>query len=582
MSHLASLTLSLLALCGLFASASADAAVLLLRVGADAACDYRTDTLPNALQSAIDAVPTTIPAGDAYVIRVARNGSYSGNKYLVTNRNLSIEGGYATCSSPTAGSDNTELDAAGAEAGAALHIYGGAAMRRNVVLQRLTVKNGAYSGIYITLADVRLERVTVRNNTGTLGGGIYVGFSSSLRLYGNSAVLNNTATSHGGGIYCMEGSTIWLESASAVIGNTTTGIGGGIMLSGCQATVNSGATGIAGLGVNIGTNEASRGGGIALLSSSKGPDTVLVIGRDLLGSDPRPLIVNNHASIEGGGIYAAGSRTRVEVRDATIGSNTAAFGGGIMAGSGAQLEVTRTLRQCGGAQACSRIINNEANWGGGVGVEGAGTFARVSGTRLEGNRASAGGSAYYVAQGEAELWSMNNVIVGNTGASAVEISPGFVVVPRTASVELFSDTLAGNSGGAAVINANAEGHVSLTRTIIHADPALPVLRRTGSPVEAQAQMHCNMFHVITGVNDRDPLTKINNDPGFIDAASGNYHLSPDAWAIDLCPSLKVTTFDIDHDLHLRPVNSPLPDIHGPFDVGAYEWNPSLFQDGFED
>src|SRR5690606_24104525 len=125
----ASTVLSLLALCSALACPPADAAVMLLRVGAGAQCDYRTDVLPNALQSAIDAVPTSIPAGDAYVIRVARSGNYSGVKLDLFNRGVIIEGGYATCSSATSDSTNTEIDAAGAAAGPALDIHGGSVRR---------------------------------------------------------------------------------------------------------------------------------------------------------------------------------------------------------------------------------------------------------------------------------------------------------------------------------------------------------------------------------------------------------------------------------------------------------------------
>lgn len=579
-----SFPLSFLALCGLFAGTPADAAVMLLRVGADAACEYRTDVLPNALQSAINAVPTALSPGDSYVIRVARNGNYSGRNYSLLNRSLVIEGGYATCASATPDSTNTEIDAAGAVAGPALDIHGGA-MRRNIVLQRLTVKNSDGGGLLVRMADVRLERVTVSNNNATNGGGIALSGSAIVRLSGNSAVTSNTATGSGGGIHCSNDGLLWLESASAVISNTAMVYGGGILLDQCNGIVNSGATGLAGLFVNIGFNEAALGGGIAVLSSGSGPQAALTIGRDLTGSDPRPLIVSNQASNQGGGIYAAGPRAYVDIYDATIGSNTAtSIGGGIMARNGAWVTVSRTHRQCAGSQECSRIVNNEANWGGGVGAAGENTRVRVNGTRLEGNQASAGGSAYYAAQGGAEqwsVWSANNVITGNTGASAVEISPDAAIAPRQASVVLFSDTLAGNSGGAAVINANAEGRVMLMHTLIHTESALPALRRTGDPVEPQAQMRCNIFHSPVGVTDRDPLTSIYAVPGFIDAAGGNYRLRADAWAIDQCPHPEGFVLDRDHDLNPRPVNSPLGDIHGPYDVGAYEWNPILFQDGFE-
>ena len=94
-------------------------------------------------------------------------------------------------------------------------------------------------------------------------------------------------------------------------------------------------------------------------------------------------------------------------------------------------------------------------------------------------------------------------------------------------------------------------------------------------------MHCNVFHSQAGVStDYDTLTSFTATPGFVDAAAGNYRLRPDAWAIDRCPA-NGDFLPIDHAFSLRPVDSPLGDIAGPFDVGAHEWAPMLFADGFE-
>ncbi|MCX7556026.1 hypothetical protein OS187_04185 [Xanthomonadaceae bacterium JHOS43] len=578
----ASTVLSLLALCSALACPPADAAVMLLRVGAGAQCDYRTDVLPNALQSAIDAVPTSIPAGDAYVIRVARSGNYSGVKLDLFNRGVIIEGGYATCSSATSDSTNTEIDAAGAAAGPALDIHGGS-VRRNIVVRRLTVKNSDGGGLLVRSADVRLERVTVTNNNAGNGGGIALiggGQHAIVRLDGNSAVTDNTASLDGGGIHCSSGGELYLASASSVVTNTAGLHGGGIMLDGCSAQINSGATGLAGLFVNIGFNDAEMGGGIAVRSSGGGPGSSLTIGEALGSSDPRPLILNNEAGNQGGGIFASGPQTQVRIHDATVSNNTAAsIGGGIMVRDGAVVEILRTRRRCGGAEECSLIVDNQADWGGGISVVGDNAQVRVEGTRVEDNHATAGGSAYFAMHRGAVLMSENNVIVGNTGASTVEISPGAGAAPRVAEVHLLADTIADNAGGAAVINANAEGRVVIARTIVNASTSLPVLQRTGSG--PQVQWSCNVLHVQTNVSDHDEQTSFTTAPGFINAASGNYRLLVDAWAIDRCPSASGFRL-FDHNINPRPVDSPHGNVAGPYDVGAYEWNSTLFEDGFED
>lgn len=222
MSRLAPSILSLLILCGALACPRADAAVALLRVGADAACDYRTDTLPNALQSAIDAVPMTIPAGDSYVIRVARSGSYSGKSYQLRNRSVVIEGGHETCDSASPGSSNTVLDGTGNPANALLRILRTADspdnLRREALLRKLTLRNnaggGAGGGLLVRGANVRLEGVAISNNSAASGAGIYTDDQAPgarVWLDASSLVTDNTAQTGDGGIRCSTGGELILS-----------------------------------------------------------------------------------------------------------------------------------------------------------------------------------------------------------------------------------------------------------------------------------------------------------------------------------------------------------------------------------
>ncbi len=94
-------------------------------------------------------------------------------------------------------------------------------------------------------------------------------------------------------------------------------------------------------------------------------------------------------------------------------------------------------------------------------------------------------------------------------------------------------------------------------------------------------MHCNMFHSLVNVGHRDALTIQHILPGFVNAAAGNYRLQDNSPAIDRCPEESGYP-EYDHELSPRPWDSPVIDIGGPFDMGAYEWNPALFRDGFED
>ena len=585
--------LSLLVLCGALACPRADAAVTVLRVGADAACGYRTDILVNAFQSAIDAVPVSIPAGDSYVIRLARNGSYSGTNYWLLSRSVVIEGGYETCASDSPGSNNTVLDGTGNPANALLRILRATdapdELRREVVLRRLTLRNNAGGvvgsqeggGLFVRGANVRLESVIVSNNSAGRGGGIYIdgsGVGARLILDVSSAVTDNTAQTNGGGIHCTLGAELGLVPNTSVMRNAAGDSGGGLFIDGCLAQIDTGGTGLLGALLSISANTATDGGGIAASNGSR-----VFIGLSNT-ADSHPLIINNTASSTGGGIHVQGAGTRVDLFNPIIASNKAthglSYGGGLMANAGASVFISRTRTRCPavGNGHCSRISGNSAAFGGAIAVT-AGATLEVTGTRIQGNTATQGGSAYLAIRGDAGLFSGNNVIVGNTGPSVVQMSEPEASPPRQTRVWLLGDTIADNPDATRVVEANADGQVRFGRTIVNAPAGVPVA--TCTTCTTQVAMHCNVFHSATNVGHHDAMTSITVLPGFVNAADGNYRLRPNAWAIDRCPE-QTGFLNYDHELSPRPYDSPLFDVGGPFDVGAYEWNPILFQDGFED
>lgn len=574
---LAALTATLLA-------SPALAAVALLRVGADPACDFRTDLLPNALQAAIDTVPLTVPPGDLYVIRVARNGLYTGIQASILERSVLLDGGYTDCADTLPDTTATVIDAQGLLSGPVMRVDGLSA-RTAVTLRRLSLRGGAGStghGLLVRHADVVLDAITLTGNSGaSLGGGLRVdgsGLGASARLQGGSVVSDNSAAQDGGGIHCGHGGTLHLASDSSVVNNTAGLNGGGIAFNGCTASINAGGSGFAGLLLNIGFNSAAQGGGLSL-ASTLGP-TQVVLGADLGAGDPRPLVINNTASNQGGGIFANGAQVGLELRNALIAGNTAgSLGGGLMARNGARVVAQRTLRRCDGQTRCLAFENNEAALGGAIGVAGADTEAYVFRAWIEGNSATAGGSALLALNGGAGLIASDSVIVRNIGPSVVEISPGSAAAPREAIVQLLAGTVADNADTTHVVRSNADGEVWFGRTIVRDDAATPVLGR--APGNIRLSMHCNVLHESLSVPEYDAQTTFTDDPGFIAPASGNYRLQPGGWAVDRCPENSYF-LRTDHVLAPRPVDAPIGNAGGPYDAGAFEWTPVLFTDGFED
>ncbi len=103
-------------------------------------------------------------------------------------------------------------------------------------------------------------------------------------------------------------------------------------------------------------------------------------------------------------------------------------------------------------------------------------------------------------------------------------------------------------------------------------------------LEQSANTSCNIYHegdsVVIIPGDTSVVT---DNPGFVDAANGDYHLRPDSVAIDRCVLGLIDTVYPDQDLDERPI-----DIHnvdngfGNYDAGADEFPDIIFINGFEE
>lgn len=557
------------------------AAVFIARVGDDVACGFRTSVLPNALQSAVDAVPVSVPSSDLYIIRIARSGNYLGKNVNIEDRTLVIEGGFATCASTASDATNTTIDAVGLTAGPVR--VRGLATRESVVLSRLTLRGGSGtsgSGVRIENANVTLDRVIASNNSSLRGGGIHVdgtGLGARARLLGASQVVSNTASQEGGGIYCGRNGELEVDASVAISSNTGSD-GGGIHLDGCTGYANSGAQGIAGLFTNIGFNTATFGGGAIYARSSLGP-TVFTIGANLGPQDPAPLLVNNAADTSGGAVFASGADTLLTITDSVIRGNSAgSIGGGIVSHGGATVLVARERTPCPRGDRCSEISSNTAGNSGGGAIAMVGGKLVVRGSYLERNSAQRG-SAITVQSGNARVEVHNSVVAENQDGESV-----FLVRQPTAGgpdfrahLLLSQSTVTRNLNATRVIEINDPGTVRVSHSIIQETAAMPVFDR---PAAYLPETDCSMLHEIASAGSVDPHTFAFSMPGFVDAAAGDYRLRPTSEATDRCPANAGNApFDFEGDP--RPLDGPLPNFPGPYDIGFDEYSDRIFADGFE-
>ena len=586
-----------IAVAGVLSSAAAHAAVY--RVGSGAGCTHAS------IQAAIDAAEATAADDDIFI----SGASYASQALAIENARgaLALIGGYDTCRSatPTLGA-HTLISGTGSQS--TLRVTASP----RVELLNLDIQNGhpagVGGGVRARGSDgvLRLFNTWVRGNQAPSGGGIAVENTDlqaapdryELRLEGDSRALSNAATATGGGIHCQR-ATLSIRDASFVGQNTSGGAGGGIYAVDCRVRI--GSRGLNGGGAVLWGNAtaAGDGGGLFLIGT-------LAEG-DFYSVDPLvpARVVGNSASTSdagqgrGGGI-ALGAGARMRVYDAVIAQNTADYGGAIALSGG--IGETRAMDfqmqaaldgapaaavRCADPEACNLVRGNRARSSSGAPHAGAvaqlftgntGTArARFTGTRMDGNE---GSSLAFLWNDGAELELDGGLVVGNRATGALISTYPY---DSRHTVTLRASTIADNGllGNFAVIDSAARCAdiggaigVSVRRSIV---------RETGHALVNDSAPQADCFtHVIA--NDFGSISpapdRVVADPGFVDAAHGDYRLRDSSSALDFAPA---TPADATRDGGARVVDlGGRTDLFGPQDAGAYEYAvDTIFVDGFD-
>lgn len=536
-------------------------------VGSDGPCDY------NNLQDAIDDAAT----GDT--IRVQAIDYIIPTGISITNKSLTVVGGFTDCADDTADpAAPTTITISGVDT--ALTVGNIIAGVQNVLVRNFVLRSGtggANKGGGVDLSGgvtLRLDNVDVYDNSAQFGGGIRIHGGPpdpTLRLEGGSLiggtapfVNNNNATQNGGGIYCFGGGKI--EWADASINFNTAFAGGGLFLQDCELTTPSFTGNDLRMTEIRGNSVLENGGGMVLVSSQ--PIN--------LSSQPnrQVRIIGNTAEESGGGIHATGSD--LKLYGVQIEENTAVAG----TGGGAWLSFTQFLFSRGNADGsncplpprCATFRGNVATTFAGAIRANNATLALLENFFLESNRAS---SIPAILLSQNSNFLIRNVQIAGNVATNPANTGLFYATSATLTMRHITTALNDVHFGF-LLDDGAE--LSVSDSILW-QPSVTMVDGDGTET---LDLSCN--------NASESATfpgAANHDPGFRSTQGSGRNLailrlaanSQNIDRCDLVPALEPT--DLNGSNRVTDV-AGIVNGAGPLDRGAYEFEPPLFADGFED
>ncbi|MCB2181051.1 MAG: right-handed parallel beta-helix repeat-containing protein [Desulfobulbaceae bacterium] len=347
---------------------------------ADAPCDYET------INAGID---------DAGVI--------DGDTLLVSadtySENINFDGKDITIRS-AGGAASTTIQGDGSNAPV---VSFGTSETTDAVLDGFTIDNQTASsstrGVYIYGASPTVKNCTIQNNAANNssvdgvnvgGGGIFV--KNGAPTIDNCAISGNTSENrNGAGIYCAGTTDGTIIQNSTVSSNNAKQYGGGIYAD---------------------------------------------VGLTLINTDISANVVASYGY--GGGMYLTGTDKVTTYTGGSLSGLTAQNGGGVYISGGADLTID------GGAVISGNTASNGSGTGtgGGVYINGTGSTLTCSKAFLKGNDADQYGGAVYNNGGGLTMTNCN--VTGNTADGQTYGRGGGIYTTGTATVDIYSSTIAGN------------------------------------------------------------------------------------------------------------------------------------------
>ena len=538
---------------------AAPASAVVFRVGIGAGCTHAT------LADAVAAAAANGPDEDSIYIAspaVALSGLID-----VDNQSLLIFGGFASCTAATA-TGRTTITGGGTND--AFWARNASAEIRSFALSRITVDMSG--GLRRPLRIDGLESVVLVDThlfygTALDGGNVWMNGAAMLQLYGGSKIsLGFASGGDGGGIHCAAGGTVVLADGSSIFDNLATAAGGGIYANACILSIE---------GTELSGNQANEGGGIFAINDSD----VTLQGIRPSATTHLARLTANSATQSGGGIALWGSHAGVH--NARIAGNSAGgAGGGAMVASGSLFFMSPVYDTCSDSRECSVVEGNSAAYGGGLTVTGAST-ANIRETRLSGNFTTGGGEGSVAGVANSSMYFEAAELSANHPPTAPADDRSRIDVTYSGTVFMDSVTVYESTVAPGVGVFHAEptgpnpGYLLIRRSIIQAARSFS----TGSRADT---IDCVIAREIASFPIAGTRVTQVVDPAeiFVDPAAQNLHISRFSPAEDYCTGPGGAIRDLDQQV-FGYQDGVFPDLFGPYDIGADEWRPEIFADGFE-
>jgi len=526
---------------------------LFLTVGDDAACDYST------IQDAIN------NADNNSTVRIASNKVYFEN-VTIDDIDLVLTGGYADCTN--ANNNITDLSSAivdGSDGFSPVVSIIGDGQTREVEIRNLLIGNGGAGLTSNANVDLTLKDSTLINNSNF--GSVFQSGNQSITFDGVTVTGNSSS-----GVMCSgDNNSIRIQGDSLISDNETINNGGGLLITnGCDANV------VAPVVINNNT-AANHGGGINVSNGS-------LVNLNGIEINQNTADVDEDNIGNGGGIYIADELSIVNAVNVKFLNNQASRGGAVSVASDGRFtsfSVNSAANPCLTPGECSEYRGNSAvNIGGVLHATGNGEITALHGNFRQ-NGLFGDGLIAFASTG-ASIGIEGSVIVKNGSESLPATNLFFVdgEFDSTTNISLNHVTVADNDILESVIN-NDSGIFALYASIIDEEADVSEASNVNSH-----SFECAIVHETGSFSAGG--TVIIDDPKFINAATGDYHIQPISPAVDYCYSAAPLTVDLGYDLDFEGRNYDDPnvaDLHGQYDVGAYEYrfdNDLIFMNGFEE